>query len=288
MRSRASAARSRSPSRLSISVSQSASPSGSSRRDVAFSLPPLQSGRASSSSVRATQSRKIGASRERSATCSTRSTNSGSAHCRSSITATCGRSAARASSSLRNATLVSAGVEASDALRLDPERHQHLDERPVRDPLAVREAAAAQHVRVAADAVEEVGDESRLAHTRRTEEREELTGAVGDSVLEGAPESLALAFTSDERRARGRGRSAAASLDDVEEPVGLDRLRLPLEHRGARRGSTRTASRTSACVSAPISIVPGVAACSSRAATLTASPVTSVSPRRPRRPLRPY
>ena len=51
-------------------------------------LPPPHPGRTSSSSLRATQSRKIGASRERSAMCSTRSTKTGSAHCRSSITTT--------------------------------------------------------------------------------------------------------------------------------------------------------------------------------------------------------
>ena len=71
-------------------------------------LPP-QPGLTSSSSVRAMHRRKIGASRERSATCSTRSMNTGSAHCRSSITTTCGRSAARASSSRRNASCVSGG-----------------------------------------------------------------------------------------------------------------------------------------------------------------------------------
>ena len=97
------------PSRFVDELADSSSPSGSSRTDVAFSLPPPHPGRASSSSVRATQRRKIGASRDKSATCSTRSTNVGSAHCRSSTTTTCGRSAARASSSRRNATLVSGG-----------------------------------------------------------------------------------------------------------------------------------------------------------------------------------
>ena len=91
--------------------------SGSSRSDVAFSFPPPQPGRTSSSSVRATQRRKIGASRERSATCSTRSTKTGSAHCRSSMTTTCGRSAARASSSRRKATLRLLGRRRDDASR---------------------------------------------------------------------------------------------------------------------------------------------------------------------------
>ncbi len=42
-------------------------------------------------------------------------------------------------------------------------------------------------------------------------------------------------------------------------------------------GSATTASRTSACVVSPISTSPGAAACSNRAATFTASPVTSRS-----------
>ncbi len=55
---------------------------------------------------------------------------------------------------------------------------------------------------------------------------------------------------------------------------------FPFRTRGST-ASTRTASRTSALVSAPMSVSPGAAACSSRAATLTASPVTSVSPSPP-------
>ena len=53
--------------------------------------------------------------------------------------------------------------------------------------------------------------------------------------------------------------------------------RFPFNSSGST-ASTITASRTSDSVAAPIRISPGGAACSSRAATLTASPVTSVSP----------
>ncbi len=99
-------------------------PSGSSRSAVAFSFPPPQSGRTSRSSVRATQRRKIGASRERSATCSTRSMKTGSAHCRSSITTTCGRSVARASRRRRNASCVSAGDVPITESGLDADRRR--------------------------------------------------------------------------------------------------------------------------------------------------------------------
>jgi len=47
---------------------------------------------------------------------------------------------------------------------------------------------------------------------------------------------------------------------------------LPLRTSGST-GSASTASRTSAIVGSPIRISPGCAACSSRAATFTASPV---------------
>ncbi len=121
-------------------------PSGSSRSDVALSLPPPQPGRASSSSVRATQRRKIGASRERSATCSTRSRNTGSAHWRSSIDddlRALGRTGLEQLAE-RDPRLLRR--RSDDALGLDAERREHLDERPVRDALAVGEAAAAEDV----------------------------------------------------------------------------------------------------------------------------------------------
>ena len=65
-------------SRLEISCRLSASVSGSSRIEVALSLPPPQPGRVSSSSGRAMQRSRIGTSREKTATCSTRSRNVGS------------------------------------------------------------------------------------------------------------------------------------------------------------------------------------------------------------------
>ena len=99
--------------RFAISSRVSSSPSGSSRIEVAFSLPPPQPGRASSSSGRAMHSSMIGASRDRSATCSTRSRNVGSAHWRSSNTTTSGRRRATASNSRRAAQKISSLVPPS-------------------------------------------------------------------------------------------------------------------------------------------------------------------------------
>ena len=188
--------------------------------------------------------------------------------------------AARASSSLRKATRVSSGVEATTLSGSIPSGDEHLDERPVRDALAVREAAAAQDVGRVADALEEVGDEARLADAGRPEEREEPAAAIGDRILVVAPESLSFALTADERRRRGDGR--APPRRRAPRPVGTPRPAPPSPSlRAARRARRRTASRTSSRVSGPIRISPGEAACSRRAATLTASPVTSVSPSPP-------
>ena len=111
MRPRTSASRATPSSRLSRSSSTSPCGSGSSRIDVAFGLPPPHIGRASSSSGRATQSRKIAPLRDQSATCSTTSRNVSSAHWRSSRTTTSGCSAAALSSRRRNASCVSGGDE---------------------------------------------------------------------------------------------------------------------------------------------------------------------------------
>ena len=108
---RVSSSSSMSARRPSASRRASASASGSSRIDVAFSLPPPQPGLTSRSSGRATQRRRIGAARDQSTTCSTRSSIGSSAQWRSSITSTSGRSRARSSRSARVASCVSAGED---------------------------------------------------------------------------------------------------------------------------------------------------------------------------------
>ena len=68
--------------------------------------------------------------------------------------------------------------------------------------------------------------------------------------------------------------------DDLEQPKGLDRMRLPLERERLNRLDADGVAHEQR-VSAPMSTSPDGAACSRRAATLTASPVTSVSPSPP-------
>jgi hypothetical protein len=115
-----------------------------------------------------------------------------------------------------------------DRGRLDADRGEGLDERPVRDPLAVGETSSPQDVGRVADALEEVGDEAGLADPGRAEQREESTGAIGDGVLVVAPEPLALALAADERRLEMTRDGAASSITSVS-PERLDGLRLALE-----------------------------------------------------------
>ena len=159
----------------------------------------------------------------------TRSTNTGSAHCRSSTTTTCGRSCGPLleQPAKRDARLLRESTRRR--LRVDPDRREHLDERPVRDPLAVREAAAAEHVRRVTDPLEEVGDEPRLADPGGPEEREEPARRVGDGVLVVAPETLPLALAPDERRLEPAGERGSSPTTSTSRnaSTGSD---LPLQH----------------------------------------------------------
>ena len=107
MRARSAGSRRTSPTRSLISMSASSSESGSSRRFVAFTLPPPQPGRRSSNSGLAIQTMSKGASRARAATCSTRSRKLSSPQLTSSKTQTTDCSAAAASSSLRTLLAIS-------------------------------------------------------------------------------------------------------------------------------------------------------------------------------------
>ncbi len=90
------------------------------------------------------------------------------------------------------------------------------------------EAAPSEHVGRVADAFEEVGDEAGLADAGGSEQGEEPAGAVGDSVLVVAPETLAFALAPDERRLEvARKRSGIGK--NLEQAEGFDRLRLPLQ-----------------------------------------------------------
>ncbi len=164
---------------------------------------------------------------------------------------------------------------------LDADRDQDLDERPVGDPLAVARGSGRGGRRPSRRRAR--GSRRRGGTCRCRPGRagvKSLAGAVGDGVLVVAPQALSLALSSDQRSLEvSRERRGVA--DDLEQAEGLDRLGLPLERERLDRPRRRTASRTRSRVSAPMSTSPAAAACSRRAATLTASPVTSVSPSPP-------
>ena len=72
---------------------------------------------------------------------------------------------------------------------------EHLDHGPVRDPLAVGEAAAAHNRRRRADVREELRGESRLANARGAQDGDQLAGAVVAHAREEIGQGAALPLT---------------------------------------------------------------------------------------------
>src|SRR6185312_6894755 len=77
------------------------------------------------------------------------------------------------------------------------ELHDHLDDRPVRDPVSVRQTVPANDGRI--DAVEELRREPRLADTGGAEDREERACTLGHASFPGAFEKRPFACATDER-----------------------------------------------------------------------------------------
>ena len=94
-------------------------------------------------------------------------------------------------------------------LRHDPGRlPQHLGQRPERDAVAVGQAAAPQHRRLAGDAPHELLDEPALADPGMAEQRDEPALGSGDRTAELRAEGGDLARPADERQVRRSGRSS--------------------------------------------------------------------------------
>ena len=215
--------------------------SGSSSTVVAFSLPPPQPGRRSSSSGRAMQSSRIGASRERSATCSTRSRKRrlGPVHVvedarraaarRRRPRAACGppRRSPRRGRRLRLAEQRARAAGTSGrAPAARPQLLDDLDDRPVGDALAVGEAAAAD-------------DRARRRPARNSAASRDLPTPAApstvnswhersrDGLVEGVAQPPQLALAADHRRVEPpRDRVSARQR---EQAVRRDRLRLALQ-----------------------------------------------------------
>ena len=75
---------------------------------------------------------------------------------------------------------------------------QHLQDRPVRDALAVGQARPLHHVRFRCRG-DELGAEARLPDSRRPEDREQVTRALGAHALPGVGEQALLSLPPDHR-----------------------------------------------------------------------------------------
>ena len=143
-----------------------------------------------------------------------------------------------------------------DVVEVEP--MDDLDERPVGDPVAVRQAAALEDVSVLAQRRDELGRESRLADARVAENGDDAAGPLQHDLVEGRAKPRELDDTADERRVEPPGHTGGAG-EHVVEPPRLDRLRLPFQLE-RRIGSATTASRTSLIVESPTRISPPPAA----------------------------
>ena len=148
---------------------------------------------------------------------------------------------------------------------------QDVPQRPVRDAVAVRQAAAPQHGHALRPA-RELSDETRLPHAWGADHDRCARGAAVDGALERLSQGGQLALAADERcveLALERGRD----LRDLDEPVRAHGLALALDLERAERlelgrvvdePSGELADDDLACGASP----------SSFAAIPTASPVT--------------
>ena len=176
-----------------------------------------------------------------------------------------------------------ARASSAESLVPDPGQLAHdLRDGPEGDPLAVGEAGAAHDTRARrrsgrrapppAATCPTPGSPTTVTSRQRRRERPRRTRA---RAAPAPPRGRRAASPAAARPGRHRPRAAGTRASGSDFPFAS----------AARPARRVTASRTSRYVVSPSSTSPGPAACSSRAATFTASPVTNVSlgSRRPRR-----
>ena len=155
---------------------------------------------------------------------------------------------------------------------------QRLDERPVGDALAVGDAARQRHVGVVPDPGQELADQSRLPDPRGPEHGDHLAAPGVHRPSEGVVQSAILLCPSDQRHVCASP-PAVHGVEHSHQAVCPHRLGLALGHHVRNRldldrvpdqDVRRLAEQTS----------PLPAACSRRAAVLTASPVANEPPAR--------
>ena len=144
---------------------------------------------------------------------------------------------------------------ADHGVRLDADREQDLDQRPVGDVLAVVQAAGAQNVGGLVRAREELRDEPGLTGAGGSQQREQVAGARRHNSLEVGQEPVPLTHPSDERRVempRERIRRQVhskqlESRDPLALPLELQRLdglhRHGIPHERERLGADQDLAR---------------------------------------------
>ena len=114
---------------------------------------------------------------------------------------------------------------------------QHLHDRPVGDPRPVGQAAAADDRRL--DHRQRLGRQPRLAQTRVGDDRDQLAAPLRQRPRPGLAQQRQLALAADEDRlVPALGRRVGS-----EQPVGGQRLALPLQHAAARAAPPRPPRR---------------------------------------------
>ena len=112
--------------------------------------------------------------------------------------------------------------------RVQVESADDLDERPVGDAVAVRQAAPFEDVSVLAQRRDELGREARLADARVAENGDDSAGPLQHDLIEGRAKPRELDDAADERRVETAGHTGRAG-EHVVEPPRLDGLRLPFQ-----------------------------------------------------------
>ena len=89
-----------------------------------------------------------------------------------------------------------------------------LEHRPIGDPLAVRQTAAARDDGFRRNVVDELPNEARFPHARGTENREELTGTIRYRLLERVVHSSPLPLAADHRRVEAAHEARGVRSDE--------------------------------------------------------------------------
>ena len=156
-----------------------------------------------------------------------------------------------------------------------------LAERPVRDPVAVREAATGADGRggfLAGESDEELAHQTRFPDARLADERDEVRLRGGRRTPVRRTQQLELAVPPDEHPPEARHSPRTHGSERPHDRHAVDASGLALRADGTGGAPNSNAPAAAAAVRSPASTSPGSAAFCRRSATFTASPVTNDDP----------